>query len=197
MTDTRTRKNRRLLYWGIGVSIGMFGFGYALVPFYNVMCKALGVNGKTSNMVAVGQVPVDPSRWVRVEFMTSNNANLPWTFYTETRKVDIHPGANTEIMFHARNNTDHVMTVQAIPSVTPGLAAKYIKKTECFCFTQQTLLAGESIDMPVIFRVDPDLPASVHELTLSYTLFKAPQQVKPVVGAQGMRQTGLTGFRLP
>lgn len=179
--EQRARKNRRLLLWGALVSVGMFGFGYALVPFYNVMCNALGVNGKVSTMVAVGSVPIDQSRLVRVEFITSRNANLPWSFYTETRKVDIHPGANTEIMFHARNNTDHAMTVQAIPSITPGVAAKYLKKTECFCFTQQTLLAGESIDMPVIFRLDPDLPSSVHELTLSYTLFVAPKQKQPVI----------------
>ncbi len=155
------------------IVLGMFGFGFALVPIYNSLCKTLGINGKT-NAVAI---PYDVStakiakREVLVEFVATNNAGVPWTFYPKTRKLKVHPGEIAKLEFYAENTTNHSMTVQAIPSVTPGIAAKYLKKTECFCFTQQTLNGHEAMDMPLLFHLDTNLPTNVKTITLAYTLF--------------------------
>jgi len=175
MSDTqiKPRSNKRLLAMLLGFTIGMFGFGYALVPLYNVMCKVLGINGKTGGQVSIetSRVHVDKSRTIRVEFLTSVNSNLPWKFHPKVNSVTLHPGEMRLVNFFAENDTDKTMTIQAIPSVAPGIVAKYLKKTECFCFTQQTLKAHESMDMPVLFHLDPAIPKEIHEMTLSYTLF--------------------------
>jgi len=94
------------------------------------------------------------------------------------KKIKIHPGEVAKLAFYAENQSDHRMTVQAIPSVTPGIAAKYVKKTECFCFTQQTLNAHEGMNMPLLFHLDRDLPSTVKTLTLSYTLFDVTDRVQ-------------------
>lgn len=154
--------------------VGMFGFGFALVPIYTRLCKVFGINGKTS-MVAVGYdantAKIDKQRTVLVEFVATNNSGVPWAFYPKTTKLRIHPGEVAKLAFYAENTTNHRMTVQAVPSVTPGLAAKYIKKTECFCFTQQTLNGHEAMDMPLLFHLDLNLPSDVRTITLAYTLF--------------------------
>ncbi len=163
------------------VVLGMFAFGFALVPIYNSLCKVLGINGKISEQVG----PIDSSglivqkkREVEVEFVATNNSGVPWVFYPKVRKVIIHPGEMTKLAFYAENNTDHQMTVQAIPSVTPGIAAKYIKKTECFCFAQQTLSGHEAMNMPLLFHLDADLPIQVKTITLAYALFDVTDRVK-------------------
>ena len=152
----------------------MFGFAYLLVPFYNVMCKQLGINGKP-NLVPVAQShDEDASRLLSMQFVTSMNANLPsFEFYSKTTSLQFHPGENETVLFYVKNNTNHAVTVQAIPSVTPGLAAQYVKKTECFCFTQQTLAAHEARMMPLLFHIDKAVPNDINTLTLSYTLFAA------------------------
>lgn len=149
----------------------MFGFGYALVPLYNVLCNRLGINGKTPNVADAAVTAVDLSRTVTVQFLAINNAKLPWKFYPYRTSVDVHPGENTKVAYFARNDADHTMTVQAIPSVSPGIAAKYLKKTECFCFAQQTLKSQDTMDMPLIFHLDRDLPKDIKTVTLAYTLF--------------------------
>ncbi len=169
------------------VVVLMFGFGFALVPIYNVMCKQLGINGKVNNDKDELAKSSDTTREIKVLFLATNNANLPWTFKPNITSITLHPGENTRISFYARNNTDHAMTVQAIPSIAPGLAARYLKKTECFCFTQQTLAAHQSQDMPLLFHLDTDIPKNVHSLTLSYTLFhvKDANHVIPASGPLG------------
>ncbi len=176
----QAKKLKRLLFWLSLVVVLMFGFTYALVPLYNVICKQLGVNGKTANYSIANHSNVDNSRTIKVEFLTTLNEQLPWSFKALTRSIEVHPGEDAKLSFFAQNNSDHPMTVQAIPSVTPGLAAKYLKKTQCFCFTQQTLAAHASMEMPVIFHLDNALPHDIHELTLSYTLFeiKDPKPIK-------------------
>lgn len=156
----------------VGVVL-MFGFGFALVPLYNTFCNVLGINGKTGGAVAydASTAQIDKDRWVTVEFVATKHLKSPWKFYPETKKVKIHPGEIQRVAFFAENDTDHSITIQAIPSVTPGYAAKYLKKTECFCFTQQTLTGHESMDMPLLFHLDPALPKKVHTMTLSYTIF--------------------------
>lgn len=156
------------------VVIGMFAFGFALVPIYNSLCKSLGINGKTSSEAIaydVNKVKIAKNRVVLVEFVATNNSGVPWAFYPKIKKIEVHPGEIVKLAFYAENKTNHRMVVQAIPSVTPGLAAKYLKKTECFCFTQQTLEGHEAMNMPLLFHLDSELPENINTVTLSYTLF--------------------------
>ena len=171
------KSHRRTFIWLSILVVAMFGFGYALVPLYNVLCTTLGINGKTNTSSVKNTALVDKSRTVTVTFIANNNARLPWEFKPKIKRIDIHPGENVKLAFFARNNSGHTMTVQAVPSVTPGLAAAHLKKTECFCFNQQTLQAGQSMDMPLIFHLDNQLPRNIHDVTLAYTLFKATGKV--------------------
>ncbi len=171
----RRKSSYRLVFVLLLIAISMFGFGYALVPLYDVLCKHLCINGKTSGaQTAVAAVAaVDMTRTITVQFLATNNANLPWQFYPKVRKIKVHPGENARIAYFAQNMSGKTMVVQAIPSVSPALAARYLKKTECFCFAQQTLKSKESMDMPLLFHLDADLPKSVNTVTLAYTLFDA------------------------
>ena len=162
------------------IVVGMFGFGFALVPIYNSLCQTLGINGKTNKQaVAYDEATaiVDKERSVTVEFVATNNSSVPWAFYPKVNKVTVHPGEIAKLAFYAENQTDFKMTVQAIPSVTPGIAAKYLKKTECFCFTQQTLNGHEAMDMPLLFHLDKELPAGIKTIPLAYTLFDVSNRV--------------------
>jgi len=166
---------RRLLL----VVAAMFAFGFALVPIYDVMCQAFGINGKTAGAYD-GKQTVDAARQVRVQFLATNAAGMAWEFQPLAAQVEVHPGASQEIRFVAFNPTDKPMTAQAVPSVSPSKAAAFFHKTECFCFTQQVLQPGERIEMPVRFIVDRDLPADVRHLTLAYTLFDITSRQPPV-----------------
>ena len=159
--------------------IAMFGFGFALVPLYNVFCDITGLNGKTrvADEAAVMAYEVDTSRQITVEFMTSLNQGLRWEFEPEVPKMKVHPGKVYTVQFFARNLMGEDVVGQAIPSVAPNVASRYFNKTECFCFTQQLFHAGEGRDMPVSFVIDPRLPADVTTVTLSYTFFDAGEHV--------------------
>ncbi|HYF97700.1 MAG TPA: cytochrome c oxidase assembly protein [Coxiellaceae bacterium] len=183
MSETSSKRVKRLVIYLSLAVILMFGFSYALVPLYNALCKQFGVNGKTANYSIANDAVVDENRTIKVEFITTVNGNLDWEFKPLTKSVEVHPGQNTKLAFYAKNNSGHRITVQAIPSVSPGIAAKHLKKTQCFCFTQQTLGPHEEMTMPVIFHLDNSLPTDIHELTLSYTLFElkdSKQTVKNV-----------------
>lgn len=159
--------------------VGMFAFGFALVPIYNRLCQTLGINGKTNKQAIVydeKQAQIS-EREVVVQFVATQNSSLPWVFFPKTSKLKIHPGKNAKLAFYAENQSDFRMTVQAIPSVTPAIAAKYLKKTECFCFTQQTLNGHEAMNMPLLFHLDTDLPSNIKTITLSYTLFDVTNRV--------------------
>ncbi len=168
------KRHTRLVVTLVVLVLGMFAFGFALVPIYNSLCKTLGINGKVNLEAAkydAKHATVVMDREINVEFVATNNSGVPWAFYPKVHKLKVHPGEIAKLAFYAENKTDHSMTVQAIPSVTPGIAAKYLKKTECFCFTQQTLNGHEAMDMPLLFHLDSDLPANVKTITLAYTLF--------------------------
>jgi cytochrome c oxidase assembly protein subunit 11 len=180
MENDKPKNNSKLIAILVAVVLGMFAFGFALVPIYNTMCKALGINGKTnSEAIAYDakKATIDKTRLITVEFITTNSGSVPWAFYPKIKKIKVHPGQIAKLSFYAENKSNHKMTVQAIPSVTPGIAAKYLKKTECFCFTQQTLGKHEAMDMPLLFHLDTDLPKYVKTLTLSYTLFDVTARV--------------------
>ncbi|EGA66630.1 cytochrome c oxidase assembly protein [Vibrio brasiliensis] len=159
--------------------VAMFGFGFALVPLYDVMCDALGINGKTNSESALqpqGMVP-DTSRLIRVEFMAHNNQGIPWSFVPEQAFMEVHPGQVIQTAYHAKNLSPKDIVGQAVPSVSPGLGATYFNKIECFCFNQQPLQANAQAEMPLIFYIEPDIPDTIHTLTLSYTLYDISEKV--------------------
>lgn len=156
---------------------GMFGFGYALVPLYSVICDITGLNGQNSGLQLVSSVEEapNPDREVRVEFVTTLNNGLDWGFGSETRSMTVHPGKLYTVNFFAENRSGEDVVAQARPSVVPWNAARYLRKTECFCFSAQPLQAGERKDMAVRFMLDPALPAELETVTLSYTMFDATE----------------------
>jgi cytochrome c oxidase assembly protein subunit 11 len=159
------------------VALAMFGFGFALVPFYKKICDVTGIN----NVLKADQVSnsqVDAARWLTVEFDTNVGDKLPWTFRPLEKSVRFHPGELMQVTFEVRNNSNRVITGQAIPSYGPQLAANYFKKLECFCFTQQTLQPGEVKRMPVVFVIENGLPQDVNTVTLSYAFFEVEGTAK-------------------
>ena len=165
-------KNNKMVVKLLAIVVGMFDFGFALVPLYDVLCDALGINGKTSDVAAVYEsVDIDESRLITVDFITRSNTGMPWEFRAETRQVKVHPGQLNQVDFYVRNPAKTAIVGQAVPSVSPGPAAIYMNKTECFCFEQQTLQAGEELLMPMQFYVDPQLPEDITYFTVQYTLY--------------------------
>jgi len=172
MSKDIDKKNNKLALTLFFVALGMFGFGYVLVPLYDVLCDIAGINGKVE-AVAVKETnyKVDLTREVTIEFITSLNKSAPMEFRVEKNAMKVHPGEYHTVQFYAENKTDKEMVAQAIPSLSPGLAADYFKKTECFCFTEQRFKPHEGRTMPVRFVVDPALPADYKIITLAYTFF--------------------------
>ena len=174
------KKHTKLVAYLFLLVLGMFGFGFALVPIYNSLCQTLGLNGKTNKQADVyveNSANIVKDREIQVEFVATQNSSLAWLFYPETTKLKVHPGEIAKLAFYAENQSNFRMTVQAIPSVTPAIAAKYLKKTECFCFTQQTLNGHEAMHMPLLFHLDKDLPEDIKTITLSYTMYDVSNRV--------------------
>jgi cytochrome c oxidase assembly protein subunit 11 len=164
--------NARTLTKLIVVTLGMFGFGFALVPFYYKICEATGINSGDEQSL-VKNTQVDTSRWVTLEFDANTNSNLPWQFKPLQRSLKVHPGQLVQVEYEVANNSDQAIVGQAVPSYGPARAAAFFKKIECFCFTPQTLAAGERRTMPVLFVLDPSMDKDVQTVTLSYTFFNA------------------------
>ncbi|HEY0916848.1 MAG TPA: cytochrome c oxidase assembly protein, partial [Solimonas sp.] len=161
---------RRSTFKFVLVVAGMFGFGFALVPMYNALCDAIGLNGKVKMQASVAEpVQVDTSRTVTVQFVTTVNGGRTWEFRAEEASVKVHPGEMRAVNFYARNTEGRDLIAQAVPNVAPMQAAKHMRKTDCFCFNQQPFAAGEEKHMPVVFMLDPALPKDVDTVTLSYT----------------------------
>lgn len=165
------------------ITLGMFAFGYALVPLYKAICEMTGINvlakverqipGAASSTAANTQV--DRSRTITVEF--DANARGPWQFKPAVRSVTVHPGELSTVMYQFQNVQNRTMAAQAIPSYAPRQAAAYFNKLECFCFSQYTLGPGEKKEWPVAFVIDPKLPKDVTTITLSYTFFEVGSKV--------------------
>jgi cytochrome c oxidase assembly protein subunit 11 len=170
MNAAQQHDNRQLLAKLSVIVIAMFGFGYALVPFYEKICQVTGLRN-IAQPDTVRNTQIDATRDVRIEF-DSNIRKLPWQFRALTPVIDVHPGELRQVMFEIVNSTDRPLTGQAVPSYGPPHAAQYFRKIECFCFSQQTLQPGERRQMPVVFIVDSALPADVATITLSYTFFE-------------------------
>lgn len=151
----------------------MFAFVFVvMVPLYNVLCDVLGINGKTSGAAYTAvDVQVDTSREIKIQFIATNNAGMPWEFHPTVTTMKVHPGAVNDTVFYARNPRAEAMVAQTIPSISPSRAAEYFHKTECFCFNQQPLDGESEAEMPLQFIVDQELPADIGTITLSYTIF--------------------------
>jgi len=152
------------------VVVAMFGFGFALVPFYEKICEVTGIRN-VAKADEVGNTQVDTSRTVRIE-LDANTRNLPWQFHPREPVVTVHPGELKQVVYEVVNTTDRPVTGQAIPSYAPSSAAQYFKKLECFCFATQTLQPGERREMPVVFVIDAAVPADMPAIALSYTFFE-------------------------
>ncbi len=169
----RKRLHARLIAKLGLVVVGMFGFGFAMVPLYDVFCDLTGLNGKTGRMAVqdVEAQEIDENRTVTVQFVANLNQSMHWEFQPADTELRVHPGRLYTTSFYARNKAGHDMIGRAIPSVAPGQAALHFKKTECFCFRRQAFEAGEGRDMPVRFMVDTKLPEGIETITLAYTFF--------------------------
>lgn len=163
-------ENKRLARRLAFVAVAMFGFGFALVPFYNQICAALGVNSILAASEPLNS-QIDSTRTITIE-LDSNTHDLPWRFRPLVNHVTVHPGELTTVEYEVVNVREAAVTGQAVPSYGPQHAGEYFRKLDCFCFTQQTLAAGETRRMPVTFVVDPKLPRDINSIAVSYTFFE-------------------------
>ncbi|MCZ6643504.1 MAG: cytochrome c oxidase assembly protein [Gammaproteobacteria bacterium] len=191
MNDARNNQRKQVLLLST-LAVGMLGFAYALVPLYEVFCEVTGINGKTSGRAAepteVTQVQIAHSdREVTIQFLAQVGNGMPWEFRPTEHRLEVRLGEINTTEYYARNRAARAVIGQAVPSVSPGYAARYLHKVECFCFTQQRLEGGEDQRMAVRFYISDDLPEEVHTLTLSYTLFRVPETAREEVpGVQGL-----------
>ena len=177
------------------VTVGMFAFGYALIPIYKQICEATGINilalserqvpgngtaGKDVRVPANSQI--DRTRTITVEF--DANARGPWSFKPALRSLEVHPGELATVMYEFQNTQNRRMAAQAIPSYAPHQASAHFNKIECFCFNQYTLEPGEKKQWPVVFVIDPKLSKDVTTITLSYTFFEVGGKTPPAPGSQ-------------
>jgi cytochrome c oxidase assembly protein subunit 11 len=176
---TTAEQNRRLLIRLGAVVVGMFVFAVFLMPpIYDVFCELTGLNGKGASKAAVASSTIDEDRTLKMEFLVATDKALPWDFSYETPVVQVHPGAITKTMFFVKNRDNRAITGRAVPSVSPNEAARYVKKTECFCFREQRLEAGEEKAMPMIFYIDPAIPKHITTVTLSYKFYNLTDQAQ-------------------
>ncbi len=174
LQERRSLANKKLGLKMVWIVAGSLAFAFALVPLYDVLCTMTGLNGKTDTSASLQKsAQVDATRWVTVQFTSSVMPGLGWNFYPKQSSIRVHPGQVETVLFEAKNITSQTVAGQAIPSVTPGQGASYLKKIECFCFQRQELKAGETKVMPLRFFVSNDLPQDVKEMTLSYSFFSA------------------------
>ena len=149
----------------------MFAFGFALVPLYDVFCEVTGINGKVFQSENADKLVIEEGRPLGLQFISTNNENMPWTFEPSEKVMTISTGKYYTATFYVKNTTDTKMTAQAVPSVAPSNAAAHLKKLECFCFEQQELAPGEEALLPVKFLISNELPNQIKNVILSYTIF--------------------------
>lgn len=178
------RENAVTLRKLVVAAVAMFGFGFLLVPFYKTICEVAGLNSVVQRDAAVN-TQVDVSRLVTIELDANARNGLPWTFAPLERSVRIHPGELARVTYEVRNDAPVPVALQAIPSYGPQYAGQYFKKLDCFCFKQQVLQPGEVRQMPVVFVIDPKVPADLRTVTLSYTFFEVEGTTGKSAGVAG------------
>ena len=183
------RRKRRTMWWLTLLAVGMFGFGFAMVPLYGLLCNITGmqsVDGMSDLGRRMATAGVEGAgaegRWVTVKFDTTMHPELPWSINPMEGKVRVRLGESRVVNFVAENHSAQSISGQAIPSIAPWQANGFFSKLECFCFSQQTLAGNERKDMPVRFVVSPDLPPEIDSLTLSYNVMRF--QGGPLAAAQ-------------
>jgi cytochrome c oxidase assembly protein subunit 11 len=182
------RRHRPLVIKLVALTAASFAFGFAMVPFYDTFCRAVGLNGKTlKDAVAaknVTPIKLDANRTLTVQFMATQMPGLPWEIRPLEPVIHLHPGELRTTRYLVRNTSNQTVVGQAIPSISPGQAAAQMHKLECFCFRQQTLGPGEAREMPLTFIINPELDKDIQELTLAYAFFPAPANPNPTGGSQ-------------
>ena len=191
-------RHRPLLFKLLAIVAAAFAFGFALVPLYDVLCLATGLNGKTAGAAdspgglsfggiqsnpSVPPSRIDLSRTLTVEFTDTVMPGLPWDMQPLTTSLDLHPGELHQALFRVHNRSNKPLVGQAIPSISPGTAARYFQKLDCFCFSQQTFAPGETRDLQVTFIVRPEIDKDIRTITLAYAFFNAAETkmaAKPV-----------------
>jgi len=179
VTEQNKQSDRSLTWKLLAIAAGSFGFAFALVPLYNVICGVTGVGDQSALLrkaKAAAEHP-DPNRTITVEFLTNEGGNGEWDFRPVKREIEVHPGKLYSAEFFAHNLTGRDTIVQAIPSIAPSKVAGYFHKTECFCFSPQHFTVSEQRDMPVRFIIDPAIPSYVDRITLSYTFYDESSRV--------------------
>jgi cytochrome c oxidase assembly protein subunit 11 len=177
MSDLR-RENRNLTWKLLAIAAGAFGFGFALVPLYNVLCSVTGYGDQAKLLQKVSAIEhPQPNRTVTVQFVTDVASAGSWEFHPEVRTVAVHPGMLYTAQFYAHNLTGRDTVAQAVPNIAPSEVAAYFHKTECFCFSPQHFSLNEARDMPVRFIIDPALPAHIDMITLAYTFYDESARV--------------------
>jgi cytochrome c oxidase assembly protein subunit 11 len=190
-------KNARLAWTMVAIVGGMLGMAYAAVPLYQAFCKATGFAG-TPLVAQEGERPVI-ARTVEVRFDSNTDANLPWRFQPVERSVKVHLGEEKLVFFRATNLSQRPIVGTATYNVTPERTAGWFNKIQCFCFTEQLLQPGQSVDMPVLFFVDADMDKDrryddVHTITLSYTFYEAKtERAKTLLGGTPANGSGKGG----
>lgn len=169
--------NQRMAWKLVLVALFFGGFGFALVPIYDVFCQITGFNGRTNVAAHVvdKNTQVDATRSVNVEFLSHTMPGVDLELTPEQFSLRVHPGEVIHTNYTVKNNSNSVFVGQAVPSVTPAIATPYLQKVECFCFTQQTFQPGEVRTMPVVFVLNPEMSRELGTVTLSYTFFEAPK----------------------
>lgn len=171
--------------------VAMIAFTVALVPLYDVFCQITGLNGRAANqarVIASGEV--DTSRYITVQFITRTGSGLPWRLEALDRQVRVHPGQAHEVRFAFTNHGKTAYRGRAVPSVSPAEASLHLRKVTCFCFQEQRLEAGEHLELPLVFQLAPDIPESVHTVTLVYTLYPVEEAPADVVSRTLSEQGG-------
>ena len=176
MAEARNNQRKQVALLSL-LAVAMFGFAFALVPLYQIFCEVTGLNGKTDGRAATA-TPIsslqDSNREVKIQFLARVDKGMPWEFRPAEHQLRVRLGEIYTTDYYVRNRAAQAVTGQAVPSVSPGNAAEYLHKVECFCFSQQRLENSEDAWMPLRFYVDDDLPEEIRTISLSYTLYKVP-----------------------
>jgi cytochrome c oxidase assembly protein subunit 11 len=177
MSDQR-RANLSMFWKLLAIAAGSFGFGFALVPLYNVLCSVTGYGDQAKLLQRVTAIEhPDPSRTITVEFLADVASADTFEFRPVVRRVQVHPGQLFTAEFYAKNLTGRDTVAQAVPNISPSEVAAYFHKTECFCFSPQHFALNEGREMPVRFIIDPALPSHIDLITLAYTFYDASSRV--------------------
>jgi len=174
------KANARLVWRIVIIALLMFGLGFAIAPYYDAVCSYFGISGRVKEASAEQAFQVDASREITLEFVTVVNGEMPLRFRAETSKLKLHPGQYYTVNFYAENTSDKKLVGRAIPSISPAWSSAYLKKVECFCFSEQEFEPHHERKMPVRFVIDPAVQADTKEMTLSYTFFDVTEKTPTI-----------------